>query len=57
MRWMNENSDFEFDKGEKHVVHVSLPEILGEGTWRKNGMMDLGESPINSIMKASSALF
>ena len=28
---------------EKYVVHVSLPEIYGEGAWRREQMAELGE--------------
>ena len=27
----------------KYVVHVSLPEIYGEGAWRREQMAELGE--------------
>ena len=44
MRWLSESGDFDFDNAYKHVVHVSLPQAAGSGSWRKNGLKDLGKS-------------
>lgn len=42
MRWLSESGDFDFDSAYKHVVHVSLPQATGSGSWRKSALKDLG---------------